>query len=108
MIRRLVDAHYDEFSREATDDRVRFWLRESRTPEVLIAVATGYPEVLNELLPVRPLLAEALDAGRTDLQQELDREQASEKRADEEYWRPIKRELEIMGREKRKNGPLSE
>ena len=41
MIRRLVDAHYEEFREQPSEDRVRFWLRESRTPEVLIRVGSG-------------------------------------------------------------------
>ena len=32
MIRRLVDAHYYQNRDEPTEARVRFWLRESRTP----------------------------------------------------------------------------
>ncbi len=82
MIRRLVDAHYDEFSSEPNDDRVRFWLRESRTPEVLVAVASQYPQLLNEIQSARPLLAEARADTGSVLQEELEREQATEKRVD--------------------------
>ena len=102
MIRRLVDAHYDEFQDDPTDDRVRFWLRESRTPEVLIAVAAEHPELLRELLPQRPLLVETLGASVTALRQELQKEEAAEKEADEAYWRPLKRQLEELRLGKRK------
>ena len=102
MIRRLVDSHYDEFRTQPTEDRVRFWLRESRTPEVLIAIAAGYPVRLREVIKIRPLLIETLSASRTALRQELAKEEAAEKLADEQYWRPLKRELESIRMNRRK------
>lgn len=102
MIRRLVDAHYEEFSDETTDERVRFWLRESRSPDVLIAVAVEHPELLQEMIPQRRLLAETLGASRTALRRELEKEKATEQEADEVYWRPLVKELEAMRRNKRK------
>jgi hypothetical protein len=102
MIRRLVDAHYDQNIDEPTDDRVRFWLRESRTPEVLIRVAAEYPELLKEVMKQRPLLGETLGASRTALRKELDKEQAAERDADQQYWRPLMKELEAMRLAKRK------
>ncbi len=102
MIRRLVDAHYDQNRAEPTDDRVRFWLRESRTPEVLIRVAAEYPELLKEVMKKRPLLVETMGASRTALQKELDKEQAAERDADQQYWTPLKKELEAMRRSIRK------
>lgn len=103
MIRRLVDSHYDQNRDEPTDDRVRFWLRESRTPEVLIRVAAEHPELLKEVMKQRPLLVETLGASRTALRQELDKEQAAERKADQQYCRPLMTELEAMRLAKRKN-----
>lgn len=102
MIRRLVDAHYDQNRDEPTDDRVRFWLRESRTPEMLIRVAAEYPDLLKEVMQVRPLLVEAMGASRAALQEEIDKEQAAEREADRHYWRPLMKELEAMRLMKRK------
>jgi len=101
MIRRLVDAHYDQNRDEPTDDRVRFWLRESRTPEVLIRVAAERPDLLREMLPVRPLLVETMSASRTALHQELEKEKLDEMETDAAYWRPLMRELESMRSAKR-------
>jgi hypothetical protein len=98
----LVDAHYDQNRDEPTDDRVRFWLRESRTPEVLIDVAAEHPALLKEMVHQRPLLTETLGASRSALKQELDKEQAVEMEADRRYWQPLKRELEAMCREMQK------
>jgi hypothetical protein len=102
MIRRLVDAHYDEFQAAPTEEQIRFWLRESRTPAVLIRLAASEPGIFRDVMPRRPLLAEALGASRSALEQALQTEQAREREADEAYWRPLKRELEALRTAKRK------
>ncbi|MEM9365852.1 MAG: hypothetical protein AAGD07_07630 [Planctomycetota bacterium] len=102
MIRRLVDAHYDQNRDDPTADRVRFWLRESRTPEILIRVAAEHPEMLQEVIRDRRLLVETMGASRTALRQELEKEQALEREADQQYWRPLMKELEAMRLAKRK------
>src|SRR5690606_28185917 len=88
MIRRLVEAHYAQHQHEPSDDRVRFWLRESRNPDMLIRVAADFPELLRQTLPIRPLLAETLGASRTAVQRGLEQEQAQEQEADRRYWNP--------------------
>jgi hypothetical protein len=101
MIRRLVDAHYDEYHEAPTREQVRFWLRESRTPAVLIALAASHPDVLRDVLPQRPLLCEAMGASESLLQRELDNEQARERAADQDYWQPLKKELQALRAVKR-------
>lgn len=96
MIRRLVDAHFDEFQNDPTDDRIRFWLRESRSPEILIRIVAEHPEIIQEESKRRPLLNEAIAANRLALLEELEKEQVCEKEADRAYWDPLKRELEQM------------
>ncbi len=96
MIRRLVDSHYDQNRDEPTDDRVRFWLRESRTPEILIRVAAEHPHLRNELMASRSLLVETVGNDHTALERELQLEQAAEREADRLYWHPLKRELETL------------
>lgn len=103
MIRRLVDSHYAEFQTEPTDDRVRFWLRESRTPEVLLAVCRDFPDLTREVTSFRALLAEIANPDRAALDVALEKEQTAEKKADEEYWRPLKQELEAMRFNKRRS-----
>ena len=102
MIRRLVDAHYEEFKDSPSEDQIRFWLRESRTPEVLISVAAAYPVIFREVLRHRPLLGEALTASRSAVQLELAKEELSERNADVVFWRPLRQELEKLRFEKRK------
>jgi hypothetical protein len=96
MIRRLVDAHYYQNRDEPTEARVRFWLLESRTPEMLIRVAAENPEITQQMIRVRPLLTETLGASRRALAAELEKERLAEMEADRAYWRPLIRELETM------------
>jgi len=96
MIRRLVDAHYYQNCDEPTEARIRFWLRESRTPELLIRVAAQHPEIAQHMIHVRPLLAETLSASRAALAAELERERVAEMETDKVYWGPLVRELEAM------------
>ena len=104
MIRRLVDAHHTRNQDQPSDDQIRFWLRESRTPEVLIAVAATYPMLRDEVITERQLLVETLSASRSALRHELLQEETLEKAADEAYWRPLRQELEALRFNKRKKG----
>jgi len=45
MIRRLVEQSYYEHSAGTSQELVRFWLRELRTPELLVEVARAHPEL---------------------------------------------------------------
>ena len=102
MIRRLVDAHYAQFQSDVNDDRVRFWLRESRTATVLTEIAAEYASIASEVISLRPLLAHALVGKETKLQSAMANEQARERAADETYWQPLKAELEQLRRDRRK------
>jgi hypothetical protein len=103
MIQRLVDAHYDAFQANPTDDQVRFWLKESRNPEVLITIAATYPEIRDQLLSTRPVLLETFSASRTAVKQSLHDEELKERIADEQYWQPLKAELVSLRFSARKN-----
>jgi hypothetical protein len=96
MIQRLVDAHYDEYHRSPTEDQVRFWLRESRTAETLIATASAYPDLCNQIATTRPLLTIAAKGTSDDIKQMLRDEEAAERVADEQYWQPLKAELQAL------------
>jgi hypothetical protein len=102
MVQRLVDAHYYQYRDESNEDRVRFWLRESRTLETLMRVTVENPEIAREMISIRPLLAETLRASRTAVTAELEKERVAIVEADKEYWRPLIRELEALRAAKRK------
>lgn len=97
MIRRLVEADY--VVRETPSDaEVEFWLRESRTPAMLISLAQTHPKPTEKLIPVRPLLSAARKGDERSIEEGLDREQRLEREADRAYWKPLRRELEDLRR----------
>ena len=60
MLRRLVEADYLAGRTEATPERLRFWLRELRTPELLVELALRENSAARALVKTRPLLVHAL------------------------------------------------
>jgi hypothetical protein len=102
MIRRLVDAHYAQFRMEPNDDRVKFWLREARSPLVLVDIAKDNPVLVAEMLSERALLANAVSNEVVRLKADLYQEQVDERSRDEDYWKPLKAELEQMRHDRRR------
>ena len=99
MIRRLLEADYFN-NRDQPPDPVRalFWLKELRTPELLISVCNDFRELAAGEQGRRSLLGLALE-GRVDAVEEaLFLEELEERRRDREYWAPLKRELETLRR----------
>ncbi len=96
MIRRLVEAHYFQHRRGATRAQVRFWLRESRTPEVLVELAQSNAALARRLAAARPLLGHAIAGNRAGLDRALAAEAATERERDRIYWLPLRRELEAL------------
>jgi hypothetical protein len=94
MIRRLVEQSYFGHSTSATQDLVQFWLRELRTPELLVEVAGAHPELAADEAVLRPAVQAALSACLDDVSEALEAEEREERRKDREYWAPLKRELE--------------
>jgi hypothetical protein len=96
MIRRLVEAHYFQNRARPRPAQIRFWLRELRTPEILLELARRRPAACRRLASARPLLAHAL-AGRAEkLEPALAAEEMAERERDRRYWRPLKAELENL------------
>jgi hypothetical protein len=56
MIRRLVDVNYLSHRDEPAPERILFWLRELRSPELLAEAARSHAEVLEKVVGERPLL----------------------------------------------------
>lgn len=96
MIRRLVEAHYAEHRASPSPAQVDFWLREARTPQLLVETATRYPDRLAPILRQRPLLEHARTADIVRLSDALDEEQKRECEADRAYWAPLIAELEQL------------
>lgn len=96
IIRRLVEAHYQQFKQASSLERIRFWLSEARTPERLIALATKYPRLAAQVSRKRNLLILAQRGQKDKLAKALQEEEISERARDATYWLPLRRELEAL------------
>ena len=101
MIRRLVDAHYEQFREQSQPAQVQFWLRESRTPVTLVELAHEFPVQLDQVLPERPLLKAARAGQEEILDSMLAAEVAEIRRIDRAYWEPLTAELHELRETKR-------
>jgi hypothetical protein len=94
MIRRLLEADVVARRDAPTQNDLRFWLLELRTPALLIEFAQLYPELSGRLLPKRSLLAMALSGNLEALERALLEEELAERQRDRSYWLPLKKEIE--------------
>ena len=92
VIAALVEGHYQSLQNEPTPARIAFWLKESLTPERLVALTARFPAEAARI--VRPLLAHATTGDLPALREALDAEVRAEKEKDRAYWEPLKREME--------------
>lgn len=96
MLRRLVEAHFVAHLSQPTRDDIYFWLTASRTSEMLLRLAAAHPQSTRELAQQRPLLVHAIQNDQHALDRALAEEQEAERAADEQYWKPLKAELEQL------------
>lgn len=96
MIRRLVETNYLGFRAEATSARVEFWLRELRTPELLMECVAAFPEEARLPTPVREAVIAATSQDARAVQAALMAEEALERERDRVYWIPLRAELEQL------------
>jgi hypothetical protein len=102
MLRRLIEAHYFQHARRASTAQVAFWLRELRTPELLIEAARRWPDACRRQVRHRRLLALAAEGREPDVAAALAAEEWAERQADAAYWRPLRAELEGLRRSRRR------
>lgn len=101
MIVRLLEANYFANQEQPTSEQIDFWLRELRTPSLLIEVAARFPEECGRAAAERDLLAFARAGDEPALQAALQDEQNRERDADRQYWIPLRKELERLRRAER-------
>jgi hypothetical protein len=96
MLERLVEAHWFQNRSDATSARVDFWLRECRTPRILLELATLFPAEAAAAQSARPALAPALRQDAEGVEEVLEQERRAEVAADRAYWAPLRQELERL------------
>ncbi len=100
MIRRLVDGSYDGARDDVgTAAAIDFWLAELRSPEFLIECVQRFSDAAARSR--RPAVVAALANG--DIAQALADEQSVEMALDKSYWLPLRRELEALRHQARRD-----
>ena len=102
MIRRLLEADFFEHRQRPGKRRLRFWLEELRTPELLIEVAQDHPNLARKCFEKRPLIRPALSGDHEKVEAALKAEETAERKKDRLYWLPLRAELERMRRSRTK------
>ena len=103
MLQRLVEAHYLSHRAAPTQEQQHFWLRELRSPELLVEAAHAWPQAARALEAGRPLLALAQPNQLREMEEALATEERAEREQDRLYWLPLKAELEQLRRAARKS-----
>lgn len=97
MIRRLLEADYLA-SINPAHEKILFWLRENRTPEILGRLCQAYADDAAAVASKRPAVAAALSGDSDKVAASLVQEEAEERRRDAVYWKPLRQELELLRR----------
>lgn len=100
MIRRLIESDIYNEPENPLDDKIRFWLTECRTPELLVSLTAKYPEIASSMAVIRPLLKSAIEDNHEEINKLLRAEEDKEREIDQRYWKPLRAELESWRREK--------
>jgi len=103
VIELLVAIHYRENKATIRPDWADFWLREARTPELLVELVQRLPSETQMLRERRPLLQFAISGNVDSLREALDAEVRAEQAKDRAYWAPLKAELEAFRHAERRN-----
>jgi hypothetical protein len=97
MIRRLVDTSYFANASAPTPELLEFWLRESRSPNILTTLTSQYPELAVNISLQRDAVRIALSGTNEQaIAQALFEEEQAERLKDKLYWEPLLRELSYL------------
>lgn len=105
MITRLLEANYFTNRESPSPAQIAFWLRELRTPALLVEVAAAHPGEAAHTVADRPLVATALAGDTAQLAPALRAEEAHERAEDDVYWAPLMGLLEELRSERRGSKP---
>jgi hypothetical protein len=102
MIRRLIEADVARAPSRIPAARLRFWLQECRSYDLLRALARRHPGVARRVR--RPALRAAINGAEERTASLLRKEEDRERRQDRRYWAPLRTELERWRRERPRQG----
>ena len=94
MIRRLLEADYVRRDGTTDSSTISFWLKESRTPAMLLELAGRFPALARRTAARRPAVRAAIRGSRAAIELALEKEERAEREKDRRYWAPLRRELE--------------
>lgn len=100
MIRRLVEADYFTYRGNAGAKQIGFWLKEARSPEILIELKREFPAKFAQEAKKRRVLRAVAEKPVQELEKLLRREEDLERTKDRAYWRPLRREMELLRKTK--------
>jgi hypothetical protein len=95
MVRRLIEVDYHNRPARPSRSQIGFWLREARTPELLVELARRFPGAARPLAKARPAVGWALKEDLEGIERALRDEEDVLRAADRAYWQPLKAELEM-------------
>lgn len=95
MIKRLVEV--DVLShKKMPKKKIEWWLKECRTPEILVELAEKYQDIYKKILEDRKLLKYVKAGDAEQLNRSLNEEENIERQKDKLYWLPLRKELEEL------------
>ena len=101
MIARLVESDYIGCGSRPPRSRVRFWLLEARTADLLSVLVRRFRGTAANLASTRPAIQAASDNDPDGIHAALIEEQAREQAAEREFWKPLRDELRNWRRQRR-------
>jgi hypothetical protein len=93
MVRRLIEIDYLHRPRAPSRKQIAFWMREARTPELLIDLCSRHSVSAKRLADKRPALRFAIQGDFPRIESALREEEDTVRAADRAYWQPLRAEL---------------
>jgi hypothetical protein len=98
MIQRLVESSWFQNRLDPNKQGLDFWLKECRTPQILLEIAKQFPFETQVMAEKRPLLIAALQGDSQEIAFLLEQERQIEVNLDIVYWQPLREELSRIRR----------
>jgi hypothetical protein len=98
MVRRLIEADYHNRTKRPSREQIQFWLREARTPALLIELCRRYRGLARRVADMRPAVHWASQGDRHRVEVALRVEEDSLRADDRAYWQPLRAELLVWRR----------